>query len=41
MQLQMAKVEAQAKMAAANQANAQAAAARSGAVRTWTEMGGE
>ena len=41
MQMEMAKVEAQAKMAAANQANAQAAAARSGAVRNMAEMGGE
>ena len=40
MQLELAKVEAQAKMAAANQANAQADAARSGAVRNMAEVGG-
>ena len=40
MQLEMAKVEMQAKMAAANQANGQADAARSGALRNINEIGG-
>jgi len=38
-QMEMAKIEAQAKIAAANQANAQADAARSGAVRNMAEVG--
>jgi len=38
MQMQMAQVEIEAKMAAANQANGQAAAAKSGAMRNMTEM---
>ena len=41
MQMEAAKIEAQATMAAANQANAQAAAANSAAVRNLTDMGGE
>jgi len=40
-QLEMAKIEANAKIAAANQANAQAAAANSGALRNLTKAGGE
>ena len=40
MQMQMAQVEMQAKVAAANQANGQAMAARSGAVRNLEETGG-
>jgi len=39
-QLEVAKVEVQAKVAAANQANAQADAARSGAIRNLSDMGG-
>ncbi len=39
MQLEVAKVEMQAKVAAANQANSQAAAARSGAIRNMNEIG--
>jgi len=39
-QLEIAKVEVQAKVAAANQANAQAAAARSGAIKTLSDTGG-
>jgi len=38
-QMEMAKIEANAKVAAANQANAQAAAAQSGAVRNMAEVG--
>ena len=41
MQMEAAKIEAQATIAAANQANAQAAAANSAAVRNLTDMGGE
>jgi len=39
MQMEMARVEADAKMAAAEQARGQAAAARSGAVRNLSEIG--
>jgi len=38
-EMEMAKIEAQAKIAAANQANAQADAARSGAVRNMADVG--
>lgn len=41
MQMEVARVELQAKVAAANQANAQAAAANSGAVRNMAEIGGQ
>lgn len=40
MQMQMAQIEAQAKMAAANQSNAQADATRSGAMRNMQGLGG-